>query len=154
VTAGDALNGAETVDRTARRSTLLAHAVRAGLIGYAVVHLLVAYGWFAWSAAGFALGGRSSSGGSPESTTAKVLALPHGPWLVAGAGAVTAGVGIGLGIFGWRAGFVDQLDESLYEVLGGALGTAAVLIVGAGIAAFGLFLLARARHLNRESLTS
>jgi hypothetical protein len=281
VTAGEVPNGAEAVDRRARDSSRLADAVRVGLVGYAVVHFLLAfvalrlalgggqgastgkgalallagdpvgrwslavlavgfallvlwqllaaavgfrdregwsrhlmrfgaacrvvvYGWFAWSAAGFALAGRSASGGSPESQTAKLLALPYGPWLVAGVGAVTAAVGIGLAIFGWRDGFVEQLDEeartgdrrvpivlvgrfgyvakglamvvvgallgwaawshdphksggldeSLYEVLGGALGTAAVVVVAAGIASFGAYLVARARHLNRDSLTS
>jgi hypothetical protein len=270
-----------TVERQLRRSTTLSVAVRTGLLGYAVVHLLLAfvalrlafsgrggqstgsgalaqlagdglgrtalgglavgfaalivwqllaaaigyrdrdgwsrhlmrfgaasrvvvYGYLAWSSAGFALAGRSAAGGSPESATARLMALPAGPWLVAAVGAVTAGIGIGLAIFGWRDGFVDQLDdearnadrrvpivllgrfgyvakgvarvvigvllgwaawsrdpgksggldESLYELLGNGIGTAAVVVVAAGIAAFGAFLVARARHLHPRTLTS
>ena len=269
------------MDRQARRSVLLAWSVRVGLVGYAVVHLLLAfvalrlvlggeggsstsqgalaqlagegigrwtlaaiavgfavlvvwqlvtaavgyrdrdgwsrhllgagavcrgvvYGYFGWSCAGFAVAGRSAASGSPESKTSELMRLPFGPWLVAGVGLVTAGIGIGLAVFGWKAGFVDQLDEearskdrrvpivllgrvgyvakgvamvligillgwvawtrdprksggldeSLHELLGQGLGTAAVIVVGTGIAAFGLFLLARARHLNRRGLTS
>ena len=274
---------AETVDRQARRSDTLAHAVRAGLLSYALVHLLLAvvavrlvlggdggggsatgsgalaqlagdavgrwtlgvlavgfavlvlwqvlaaavgyrdrdgwsrhlmrfgavcrvvvYGYFAVSSAGFAVAGRSGSGGSPEGGTGRLMGLPYGPWLVAVAGLVTAGVGIGLVVFGWRAGFVGQLDEearrsdrrvpivlvgrvgyvlkgcalvvvggllcwaawshdphksggldeSLVELLGGVWGTVAVVVVAVGIACFGLYLVARARHLDRDGITA
>lgn len=273
---------ARSADRTARDSDALAWAVRGGLVGYALLHLLV--GWVAvrlvltsaggtatgrgalaqlagepsgrivlaamavgfaalvvWqliaAAVGYrdrdgwsrtvmrlgavcraavwgylaaattvlAVGGGSAGGGSPSSTTATVMSWPAGAWLVALVGAVVAGIGVGLGIFGWRAGFVDQLDrharardgrrvpivvlgrvgylakaaalevigvllvwaawthdphksggldEALRELLGGSLGKAAIIVVAVGLGCFGLFLLARARHLNRESLTS
>jgi hypothetical protein len=145
-----------------------------------------------------------SSGGSPSATTAAVMSWPAGSWLVAAVGVVVAAVGIGLGVFGWRVGFLDQLDHharsrgrrvpivvlgrvgyvtkgialvvigvllvwaawthdphksggldrALYELLGGGLGKAAIIVIATGLACFGLFLLARARHLNRDSLTS
>jgi hypothetical protein len=165
---------------------------------------IAVYGYLAWSSAGFALGGPSASGGSPESTTAKLLALPAGAWIVGAVGVVTIGIGIGLAVFGWRLGFEDQLDEqartsdrrisimvvgrvgyvakglalivvgglicwaswtkdpaksggldeALYELLGGTLGTAAVVGVGLGIGCFGLYLLARSRHLDEDNITS
>lgn len=144
-------------------------------------------------------------GGSPSTTTATLMAWPAGAWIVGVIGAVVVGVGIGLAVFGWRLGFVDQLDErtrslplrrwsiiafgrigyvtkglavvvigvllvwaawthdprksggldwSLRELLGGTLGKAAVIVIAAGLGCYGLFLLARARHLNRASLTS
>jgi hypothetical protein len=165
---------------------------------------LVVYGYLAYSCAGFALTSGSAASGSPESGTAKLMALPYGPWLVAAVGATTGGVGIGLAVFGWQTGFLDQLDDearnhdrrvpivlvgragyvakglalivvgvllvwaawshdprksggldgALHELLGGRLGSAAVIAVALGIGCFGLYLLARARHLNRDALTS
>lgn len=277
----DADARAEQVERTARRSTGLEWAVRGGLVGYGLLHLLVAwvairlvlgagsgaatgkgalaqlvgdsvgrvtlgvmsagfaalvlwqlaaglvgyrerngwsrqlmrlgaggrvvaYGYLAVASAGLALGGGSARGGSPETTTARVMALPAGPWYVAAVGAGAVGIGVGLGVFGWRQGFVEQLDQqarsrdrrvpivvvgivgyvakgvafvvigvllgwaawahdprksggldqALHELLGGPLGTTAVIVVGGGIGCFGLYLLARAWHLNPHTLTS
>lgn len=45
------------------------------------------------------------------------------------------------------------LDMALRELLGG-LGKVAIIVVAFGFGCFGLFLLARARHLSRDSLTS
>lgn len=149
--------------------------------------------------------GSGSRGGSPKTTTATVMSWPLGTWLVALVGAVVVGVGIGLAVFGWRAGFVDQLDQrarsqdarrvpivvlgrigyvtkglaliviggllawaawthdphksggldrALRELVGGHLGKVAIIVVAAGLACYALFLLGRARHLNRDSLTS
>ena len=146
------------------------------------------------------------SGESPAATTATVMSWPAGVWLVALVGVVVTAVGIGLAVFGWRLGFLPQLDRrarshdgrrrvpivvlgrvgyaakgtalvvigvllvwaawghdparsggldrSLYELVGGGLGEAAVIVVAVGLGCFGLFLVARAWHLNRDSLTS
>jgi hypothetical protein len=165
---------------------------------------VVAYGYFAVAAGGLALQGRSARGQSPQRTTAEVLALPAGTWLVTLVGVAAVIIGVALGVFGWRKGFLEQLDEqartqdrrvpivvlgrlgylakgvafvvigvlltwagwtsdpkktggldeSLRELLGGAWGPWAVIGVGAGIGCFGLFLIARARHLNLRTLTS
>ena len=165
----------------------------------------VVWGYLAVTTTELAIAGGSAARGSPDSATATVMSWPAGPWLVALVGAVVIGIGIGLGVFGWRDGFLDQLDErarsqhgrrlsivalgrigyltkgaalvvvgillgwaawthdprrtggldqSLHELLGGTLGRVAVIVVAAGLACFALFLLARARHLNRRSLTS
>lgn len=267
-------------ERSVRRSTTLAWAVRGGLVGYGLLHLLVA--WIAvrlvlapghgaatgrgalaqlagdasgrvtlvalavgfsvlvlWQLIAAAVGYHDrttrrrvierlgalcraatwaylavmatevaldgGSGGSPSTATAAVMSWPGGVWIVALVGVVVVGVGIGQAVFGWRVGFLDQLDErarsrerrrvpivmlgrvgyltkgvalvvigvllvwaawthdprksggldqSLRELLGGGLGRAAVVMVAAGLGCFGLFLLARVRHLNRDSLTS
>lgn len=162
------------------------------------------WGYLAAATTALTVGGRSASGKSPNSTTATVMSWPAGPWLVALAGAVLAGVGIGLAVFGWRRGFLRQLDEqarhengrrvpivvlglvgyvtkgaafvvigvllgwaawthdpqksggldqALRELLGGFPGTVAVIVIATGLACFGLFLVGRAWHLDRESLT-
>ena len=46
------------------------------------------------------------------------------------------------------------LDHSLYLLLGQTAGKVAVVVVGAGIASFGLYLIARSRHLHLDTLTS
>ena len=46
------------------------------------------------------------------------------------------------------------LDRSLYLLLGDEVGRIAVLLIGAGIGCFGLYLFARARHLDLDRLTS
>jgi len=46
------------------------------------------------------------------------------------------------------------LDQSLERLVGAPLGVAAVAVIGAGIGCFGLYLLARARHLRQRTLTS
>jgi hypothetical protein len=46
------------------------------------------------------------------------------------------------------------LDRSLYLLVGGSAGRFAVILVGAGIGCFGLYLFARARHLDLDRLTS
>lgn len=267
-------------EHNARRSDTLAWAVRAGLVGYGLLHLLVAWiavrlvltssggtatgrgalaqlagetigrvtllvmavgfaGLVVWQLIAAAVGFHESgprmrllerfaalcraavwaylavtagelavaggSGGSPSSATMAVMSWPAGAWIVALVGAVVAGVGIGLAVFGWRGGFVDQLherarehqgrrvpivvlgfvgyvakgvalvvigillmwaawtqdpqksgglDRALFELVGRGAGQVAVFVIAAGLACFGLFLLARARHLSRESLTS
>ena len=279
MTAPTTSSGAELA---ARRSDTLAWAVRGGLLGYGLLHLLVAWvavrlvltsargtvtgrgallplagdtagrltlvamaGGFAallvWQLIAAAVGFRdrdtrwrrilerlaalcraavwgylalltarlavsSGSGGrSPSATTASVMSWPAGAAIVAVVGLVVVGVGVGLAVFGWRTGFLDQLDEearsrdrrrvpivvlgrvgyvakglalvvigvllvwaawthdphksggldrALYELVGTAAGKVAIIAIAAGLACFGLYLVARARHLNRESLTS
>jgi hypothetical protein len=163
----------------------------------------VVWGYLAVTTAELAMGG--GSGTSPGTTTATVMSWPAGDWLVALVGAVVVGVGVGLAVFGWRLGFVDQLDQTarsrdrrwvpivvlgrvgyaakglalgvigvllvwaarthdphksagldraLYELVGHGLGKAAIIVIAVGLSCFGLFLVARARHLNRDSLTS
>jgi hypothetical protein len=272
---------AERVDANARRSGWLANAVRAGLVAYGLVHLLLAwvavrltfvhdaasptgtgalsqlaqedigrwtvgamsvafcalvlwqllatavgyredqglrrrlmragaaarvvtYAYFAWASAGVALRGPSEQGSSPRSMTARVLDAPAGAVALVAVGCVVAGIGIGLAVFGWRLGFLSQLDDrarhsdrrtpilvigrigyvvkgaaflvigillawaavahdphktggldhSLYVLVGGTAGRIAVIVVGAGIGCFGLYLFARARHLDLDKLTS
>jgi hypothetical protein len=282
VTAESSARRADRADRAVRRSPALAWAVRGGLVGYGVLHLLIGFvavrlvltsdagqatgrgalaqlageasgrvalaimavgfaamvawqviaaavgyrnldgwtrglqrfgagcravvsGYLAVTAAELASLGSSAGSGSPGSTTASVMSWPAGAWIVALAGAVVAAVGVGLAVFGWRAGFLDQLDqqarsidgrrvpivvlgrvgyvakgvalvvlglllvwaarthdpqksggldEALHELLGDTPGKVAIIVVASGLGCFGLFLLARARHLNREALTS
>jgi hypothetical protein len=175
------------------------HAMRVGALAR-----VVTYGYFAWQSGKLALHGAGSSGGSPQSMTARVLHAPAGPFVLCAVGLVTAAIGVGLAVFGIRKGFLGQLDEKaraaqrrvpivvvgqlgyvvkglafvvvggllgwagivrdprksggldqvLYELLGHSLGVVAVLVVGAGLACFGLYLFARSRHLDEDSLTS
>jgi hypothetical protein len=161
------------------------------------------WGYLGFTTAQLAADGGSESA-SPRVTTGAVMSWPAGPWLVALVGAVVVGVGVGLAVFGWRVGFLDQLDDeartrdrrvpivvfgrvgyvakgvalvvigvlvvwaawtrdphqpagldgALHELVGGAWGTAAIILIAVGLGCFGLFLMARARHLHRDSLTS
>jgi hypothetical protein len=163
----------------------------------------VTYGYLAFSI-GRILVERSSSG-SPRSASAGVMAEPLGRVVLGVAGLVIIGVGIGMGVFGVRRQFLDQLDDearkdrgrrvpivmlgefgyvakgiaflvigvvvlwaaisndasktggldqSLEQLVGSSLGVAAVAVIGTGIGCFGLYLLARARHLRPRTLTS
>ena len=180
------------------REGLLRHLLRFGALCRTA-----AYGYFAGMTASLAIAGRSASS-SPDSSTSKLMSLPFGPWLVALVGAAVAGVGVGLGVFGWQKRFLRQLDErarhndgrrvpvvvlgrvgylakglafvmvgvllgwaawshdpqksggldqALMKLLGGSLGRTAVIVIGVGVGCFGLFMLARARHLERDALT-
>jgi hypothetical protein len=46
------------------------------------------------------------------------------------------------------------LDQALREVLGNGLGRPAIIVAGVGVGCFGLYLFARSRHLDEDSLTS
>jgi hypothetical protein len=164
---------------------------------------VVTYGYLCASLTRMLLGGQSR-GGSPQRTSAGVLAEPFGRVLLGVGGLVVAGIGIGLAVFGLRREFVDQLDEeardsarripivvvgqvgyvakglafvvigsvicwaavtddarkaggldqSLAKLVRVPLGAVAVVAIGVGIACFGLYLFARARHLAPRTLTS
>jgi hypothetical protein len=180
------------------RDGVMRHLMRAGAGARAVT-----YGYLGVSSARLAVEGRSASGGSPDSTTAKVMSAPAGQLLVAGVGLVAVGIGVGLVVFGLGKQFLGQLDAeacnqdrripivvvgqvgyvvkglafvvigvllawasythdpqksggldaALHELLGQSLGTVAVVVVGVGLGAFGLYLLARSRHLDDDSFT-
>lgn len=51
-------------------------------------------------------------------------------------------------------GQTGGLDHSLERLMGAAWGPSAVALFGAGLGCFGLYLLARARHLRRRTLTA
>lgn len=180
------------------RDGISRHVMRAGAVARAVT-----YGYLGVSAGQLALEGRSASGDSPDSTTAKLMSVPAGQLLVTAVGLTAAGIGIGLVVFGLGRQFLGQLDRkartedrrvpivvlgqvgyvvkglafvvigvllcwaaythdphksggldaALHELLGGSLGTVAIVVVGAGIGAFGLYLVARSRHLDDDSFT-
>jgi Domain of Unknown Function (DUF1206) len=65
-----------------------------------------------------------------------------------------------VGLLACWAGVTDNprqtggLDRSLERLMGESWGTAAVALFGVGLGCFGLYLLARARHLRRRTLTA
>lgn len=155
------------------------------------------YAVLAWSGIKTALGDGSSGG--TDSTTAKVMDLPAGQWLVAAAGLAVIGYGAALVHRGWtekfrehleaqgqsgadgsayvllgKVGYVAKgvaiavvgglfvyagvtheakksggLDQALVRVRDAPFGPVLLIAVALGIAAYGLFCFARARHLDR-----
>jgi hypothetical protein len=76
-------------------------------------------------------------------------------------GYVTKGLAFGVvGVLVCWAALTDDprqtggLDQSLERLVGASWGVAALAVVGGGIGCFGLYLLARARHLRRRTLTA
>ncbi len=167
--------------------------LRAGSWGKAVI-----YGVVGVSALRVAIGG-SGSGGQGRSTTAKLMDLPAGPWIVGlvalgilGYGAnmvrrgltekyrehltaegksgdtgtayillgkygyIAKGVAIGIvgSLFGYAAVSHDPeksggLDEALRTVLEQPFGPILLGVIAVGIGCYGVFCLARARHLSK-----
>ncbi|MDQ0380952.1 DUF1206 domain-containing protein [Amycolatopsis thermophila] len=164
---------------------------RIGSAARGVVVLALAY-----TAIRLATGSGSASGNQPQQEfTARLLALPAGQALVAVAGAVVIGAGIGAAVKGVRRGFLTDLDTvhlpsgtrkwvewlgfagyaakgAVYVIIGGLLGYAALrsdagqaggvdkalrtlaaqpygvvllVVVAAGLAAFGIYCFAAAR---------
>ncbi|MGV9265949.1 DUF1206 domain-containing protein [Kitasatospora sp. NPDC003701] len=74
----------------------------------------VFYGAVCWGTAAFALGsgGRSSSDDTSKDWTASALGLPGGRYLVAAAGLVLAGIGVGTAVRALRHRFLDRLDTA------------------------------------------
>jgi hypothetical protein len=158
----------------------------------------VIYGAIALSAIRVATGSSSQGGGS-DSTTAKLMDLPAGRWIVAGVGLAIIAYGANLIRRAWtekfrehlsaegksgdvgkayiwfgKAGYMAKgisiaivgglfcyaaythepnksggLDVALHKVLEQPFGQFLLLAMAAGIACYGLFCFARARHLSR-----
>lgn len=158
----------------------------------------VLYAALGWSAFKIALGG-GSDGGSTDTTTARIMALPFGPLLVGLVGAAILAYGVRLVYRGLSEGFVKHLggsgrtgndgkafvwfgkvgyvakglavlavsglfvwaalthdpkrsgglDQALKTLLEQPFGVPLVLAMGVGLACYGLFTFAWARHLDR-----
>lgn len=157
----------------------------------------VIYGALGWSALKVLFG--DGSKGGTDSTTAKVMDLPGGPWIVGAVGLAISGYGVALVVRGWTEKFAEHLDaegrsgevgsayvligkvgyiakglaiivvgglfgyaaithrakesggldQALQTVLGYPFGPWLLVGIGVGIACYGLFCFARARHLSR-----
>jgi hypothetical protein len=81
--------------RTRRRATSAGKAVLYAAIGVAALRVAT---------------GQHSSGHGTQGATARVLAWPAGPALVALAGAAVVGYGIALVVIGWTERFADRMD--------------------------------------------
>lgn len=101
-------------------------AIRAGLLGSAVTHsLLAVYAFSLLFGAGG--GGSGSGGGGVDSWTATLLSQPFGQWLVGIAGAVVIVVGLAHAIKAWKQKFEKYLAMSPEQ-----------LRIGRPVAIFGL----------------
>jgi len=166
---------------------------RATSLGKAVI-----YGAIGWSAVRTAVGDGGGKGGT-DSTTAKLMDLPAGPWIVGAVGLAVIGYGAALVFRGWtekfrehldaqgqsgkdgsayvlagKVGYIAKgiaiglvgglfvyaalthdakksggLDQALQEVLQVPFGQVLLVAIGVGIAGYGVFCFARARHLSR-----
>lgn len=167
---------------------------RAKSVGKAII-----YGVLGTSALKIAIGSGGSGGDDTDTLTSRLMALPFGPWLVAGVGAAVLAVavahvykaftddfrddmkvkgqignsgklyralgkagyaskGVALGVVGglflyaaWTHDPEESggLDQALKTVLEQPFGTPLLLLIAAGLACFGLFCFAWARHLDR-----
>jgi hypothetical protein len=80
------------------------HAMRLGAAGR-----VVAYAYLAFASLKVAVQGHASR--TPDSSTASLMSLPAGPFLVAAVGLTAAVIGTGLVVFGIRKDFLGQLDK-------------------------------------------
>ena len=87
----------------------------------------IVYGVLGWSAAKVALGDGSSSG--TDSTTARLMDLPAGQWIVVAAGLGVVGYGLNLVRRGWSEKFTEHLET---EGTTGTTGRAYVMAGKAG----------------------
>ncbi|WP_210443344.1 DUF1206 domain-containing protein [Nocardioides sp. SYSU D00065] len=165
---------------------------RATSLGKAII-----YGAIGWSAVRTATG--SGSGGGTDSTTAKLMDLPAGQWIVGVVGLAVVAYGGSLVWRGWSEKFTEHLDaqgksgtdgsayvllgkigyiakgvaigivgglfcyaalthrakesggldQALQTVLEQPFGQVLLVAIGVGIAGYGVFCFARARHLSR-----
>ena len=83
-----------------------------------------------------------------------IVVLGQLGYVVKGLAFVVIGLLLTLAAVTRDPGKTGGLDESLYELLGHAIGSIAVVVVGLGIGCFGLYLFARSWHLDEDSLTS
>ena len=166
---------------------------RATSLGKAVI-----YGAIGWSAVQTATGSGGGKGGT-DSTTAKLMQLPAGAWIVGAVGLAIIGYGGSLVYRGWtekfrehldaqgqsgqdgsayvllgKVGYIAKgiaiglvgslfvyaafthdakksggLDQALQKVLQVPFGQVLLIAIGLGIAAYGVFCFARAKHLSR-----
>jgi hypothetical protein len=166
---------------------------RATSLGKAII-----YGAIGWSAVQTATGSGGGKGGT-DSTTAKLMDLPAGPWIVGAVGLAIIAYGGSLVYRGWsekfrehldaqgqsgkdgsayvmagKVGYIAKgiaiglvgslfvyaafthnakksggLDQALQNVLDVPFGQVLLIAVGLGIAAYGVFCFARAKHLSR-----
>lgn len=173
----------DTKDRWKGRVTSLAKAIIYGALG--------------WSAVKTAVG--SGSQGGTDSTTAKLMDLPAGQWIVGVVGLAIIGYGGSLVVRGWTEKFREHLDsqgqagkdgsayvlagkigyiakgvaiglvgglftyaaitheakksggldQALQRVLEVPFGQVLLVAIGIGIAGYGVFCFARAKHLSR-----
>ena len=85
---------------------------------------------------------------------APIVALGQFGYVVKGLAFVLVGMLLVLAAATRDPARTGGLDKSLYELLGSSAGACAAVVVGLGIGSFGLYLCARAWHLNEENLTS
>ncbi|WP_439936220.1 DUF1206 domain-containing protein [Nocardia sp. N13] len=167
---------------------------RATSLGKAII-----YGAIGWSALQTATGSGGGGKGGTDSTTAKLMDLPAGPWIVGAVGLAIIGYGGSLVVRGWtekfrehldaqgqsgqdgsayvmmgKVGYIAKgiaiglvgglfvyaaithnakksggLDQALQKVLEFPFGQVLLIAIGLGIAAYGVFCFARAKHLSR-----
>jgi hypothetical protein len=170
--------------RWRKRATSLGKAVIYGAIGFSAVQTAT---------------GSGGGGGGTDSTTAKLMDLPAGQWIVGAVGLAVIAYGGSLAYRGWtekfrehldaqgqsgkdgsayvtlgKAGYIAKgiaiaivgglfgyaavthdpkksggLDQALQTVLEQPFGQALLVAIAIGIAAYGAFCFARARHLSR-----
>lgn len=146
VARGDASSGDGTETLTARLMGLPGGQVLVGLVGLAVIGYGAHMVWRGWTEKFMEhLDGEGSSGG--RGTAYRLLGK---------AGYVSKGVALAIVgvLFGYAALTHDPdksggLDQALQEVLRRPAGPGLLLVVALGIACYGLFCFARARHLDR-----
>src|SRR5680860_1410463 len=109
----------------------------------------IIYGGLGASALKIANGTDGSSGGGTDTLTSRLMALPFGALLVGALGLAVLG-----GLFVYAAWTHDPkksggLDQALKTVLEQPFGSPLLIVMAAGLACFGLFCFAWARHLDR-----
>jgi MFS family permease len=110
---------------------------------------VLAYAYFAFAAARLAL--QLDRRARDSERRLPIVVLGQVGYVAKGLAFVVIGVLLALAAVTRDADKTGGLDESLYQVLGHAWGGVAIVVVGVGIGCFGLFLFARAWHLNQRT---